>query len=421
MDNPNFFSFVHTVIRLLLTELSKDPHQSVVPSYYALLEKNLVDLDDFAKSSKAEEVCFPDSLQTHLGLSYKSIAILSSISYGTKNICQIGEDKIYKFPDGGFICRITYLSCEYGEFNKTVCNIVFAPTKEKALNLVNTYYKDKKNNNFNRHSVLDKFGQKIFNFRAMGWEDIYLPNNMISEIRNEIDTFFKCEEIYKARNIVWKRGLLLAGSPGNGKTSICRAVATNSNVPVVYCSLGNNRDLHSVLANMQDTISANAPCIAIYEDADLFGKDETTRAATLNMMDGLFTVDGVLTLATTNNPKKLDTAFTSRPSRFDSYYVIGNPTLVEIKLLLQAKLGKDFTKISESDKRKLLSGLKGFSASFVQEVAVYAIMQSIKTKKPIDSKLLFGSLNKAKRHVKSSQDGESAWSVPLGFGDIEGD
>ena len=391
MNNPDFFSFINLITSLLLTELS--PPQGLPVSkpkdtrlYYALLDKSIVDLDDFAKSYKAEEIPFPESIGIHLGLNYNSTAVLSSKVYGTKNICQIAEDKIYKFRDNGFICRVTYLTTEYGEFSKVVCNIVFAATKEKVLDLIKIYHEDKKTNNINRHVVLDKHGEKIFNYRPMNWEEIYLPNDMLSEIRTEIDTFFKCEKVYKNRNIVWKRGLLLAGSPGNGKTSICRAIATNSNVPVIYCSLGSCRDLYSILGNVQDTISANAPCIVIYEDADLFGKDESTRAATLNMMDGLFTLDGVLTLATTNNPKKLDPAFTSRPSRFDSYYVIGNPKDTEVRLLLQAKLGKDFTRISEADKRKLLSGLMGFSASFVQEIAIYAIMRSINSKKPIDSK-----------------------------------
>ena len=91
MNNPDFFSFINLITSLLLTELS--PPQGLPVSkpkdtrlYYALLDKSIVDLDDFAKSYKAEEIPFPESIGIHLGLNYNSTAVLSSKVYGTKNI-----------------------------------------------------------------------------------------------------------------------------------------------------------------------------------------------------------------------------------------------------------------------------------------------------------------------------------------------
>ena len=118
MDNPIFFAFVHRIINLMLSELPSHTQDKCQPLCYALLEKTLVDLDDFAKNSKAEEIPFPDSVQVHLGLAKNSLTILSSKIFGTKNICQVYEDKIYKFGNKGFICRVTYLDSEYGDYSK---------------------------------------------------------------------------------------------------------------------------------------------------------------------------------------------------------------------------------------------------------------------------------------------------------------
>lgn len=384
--------------------------------YYCMfMEKPLSNLAEFSAAKKAEELAFPSAV-TAMGIPRQGVSWFTSNIFGTSRTWRVIEDKIYRF-DNCYLCLFSVFKIDYGDLVRSAVYLGIGPSKEKLLDLLKEYNDEIKRSNIGCNMVLDRYGCKIENFRKMNWEDIFLPDNLVEQIRDDIDTFFKSEEIYKNRNLVWKRGAMYAGSPGNGKTSICRAIATTSHIPVIYCSLGASPNLHSILSEMQSTISSNAPCIQIFEDADLFAKDPVSRAATLNMMDGLFTIDGVYTVATTNDPEKLDNAFTSRPSRFDSYFVIPEGTSKEISALLRSKIGEDFDKLEENHKQEVISGLKGFSFSFVQEVAVYAVKQAMKYNKPVDYETLHGSLERVINHARTSKEGTTAWSTPLGFDD----
>jgi len=382
--------------------------------YVAVYDKCLNDLDVFAKKEKAEEISdefFDDELK------YIDSKIQGSKSFHITCF----DDKIFKFKLG-YICRFSYLQVVYGDVEKILVHIVIASSQEKALSLIDEYYRVCRLISLRDGAVMNQHGEKITNYRKMDWSEIFLKDGMVDKIRQEIVSFFKSEDMYKKRKLVWKRGILLSGSPGNGKTSICRAISSDNIAPVIYCSLGSESRLHNLLDGMQRTISINAPCIAVYEDADLFGSNSSIRAATLNMLDGLFTIDGVLTIATTNDPNKLDNAFTSRPSRFDSYYVVENPGPEEIASLLKSKLQGDWTRISQKDQKELISQLVGFSAAFVQEIAVFALLKTINlNKKVVDIKILRDSLDRVKNHVQSSKNGDATWSIPMGFSENEED
>jgi len=396
-------------------EISISLRDKLLPGgYVAIYNKVLNDLDVFAEEMKAKQVEVKD-FDDHLKYIYSKTQ--GSKLYNNTSL----DDKIFKFKLG-YICRFTYLHVEYGDIETVVVHILIAKTQNDALRLIEEYYRISRQISLREGMVIDRYGERVTNYRKMGWDEIFLKDNMANRIRQEISTFFKSEEMYKKRKLIWKRGMLLSGPPGNGKTSICRAISSDNIAPVIYCSLGSNPHLHDILSGMQTTISHNAPCIAIYEDADLFGSDSSIRAATLNMLDGLFTVDGVLTVATTNDPKKLDNAFTSRPSRFDSYYVIENPGPEEIEGLLQAKLQDDYIRIPKKDREELVSQLSGFSAAFVQEIAVFALLKALNlNKKAVDIKILRDSLDRVKNHVQLSKNGDAAWSMPMGFSENEND
>ena len=67
-----------------------------------------------------------------------------------------------------------------------------------------------------------------------------------------------------------------------------------------------------------------APCIIVLEDLDSLVRDDN-RAYFLNELDGFERNDGILVLATTNHPERIDAAIVDRPSRFDRKYAFGLP------------------------------------------------------------------------------------------------
>jgi SpoVK/Ycf46/Vps4 family AAA+-type ATPase len=72
----------------------------------------------------------------------------------------------------------------------------------------------------------------------------------------------------------------------------------------------------------------NAPCVVVMEDLDALIEDEN-RAFLLNELDGFAVNEGVVVIASTNHPEKLDPAILDRPSRFDRKYRFDPPGLPE--------------------------------------------------------------------------------------------
>jgi SpoVK/Ycf46/Vps4 family AAA+-type ATPase len=198
------------------------------------------------------------------------------------------------------------------------------------------------------------------------------------------------------------------GPPGNGKTAVCRAIATSTEVPIIYCSLS-DAEPHIILASLPRTIRNNAPCILMIEDVDAMADTVSMRAGFLNILDGLTGEAGLLTIASTNSPEKLDPAFSARPSRFDELYHFKDPTEEMRKAILFRKLGKNF---SEKELSKVAKQTSGLSAAFVQEIAIKALRSSFLKGKPITIKDLVAATERVKGHIA---DSSVEWTGRIGF------
>lgn len=140
---------------------------------------------------------------------------------------------------------------------------------------------------------------------------------MVEEVRR----WKRSEEWHKARGIPWRRGYLLHGRPGTGKTSLVRAIAEDFDLPVWVFNLASFHN--DELQHSWQTMLRFVPCIALIEDIDaVFDCRENitegglTYDGLLNCLDGIERTDGVLLVLTTNNPDRLDPALL-RPGRID--------------------------------------------------------------------------------------------------------
>lgn len=50
------------------------------------------------------------------------------------------------------------------------------------------------------------------------WDDIILDETLKRDLREDVIGFFSKESLYKGLAVPWKRGIILMGEPGNGKT-----------------------------------------------------------------------------------------------------------------------------------------------------------------------------------------------------------
>jgi hypothetical protein len=148
----------------------------------------------------------------------------------------------------------------------------------------------------------------------------------------EIRRWRKSEEWYKERQIPHKKGILLYGKPGCGKSSIAKAIAMDLNMPIMIFDLSNmsNNDFQ----DKWDNVKNNAPCMVLLEDIDSIfdGRKNIVHEegglsfdCLLNCIDGVESADGILIVATTNNIEKIDIALgkpngdgiSTRPGRID--------------------------------------------------------------------------------------------------------
>ncbi|KAE8225620.1 hypothetical protein CF319_g1657 [Tilletia indica] len=158
--------------------------------------------------------------------------------------------------------------------------------------------------------------------------DLVLPQRLLDRLRRDTKTFFQSRVLYAALNAPWKRGVLLLGPPGNGKTATIKAVIRDciNSASVIYArQLTDCRGSYeSGITQLFAKARSSAPCLLVLEDLDSM-VDSKARAFFLNELDGFQANEGVLILGTTNHADKLDDALLNRPSRFDQKFMFELP------------------------------------------------------------------------------------------------
>lgn len=188
-------------------------------------------------------------------------------------------------------------------------------------------------------------------------EDLYiLPDDNYISILNDIQTFWKSKPIYKKYNYVYKRGILLYGKPGCGKTSLINLLAKDliDNYNGIIINIKDDTDLYhfdEVIYTLRE-IEPNLKIIVILEDIDNFldDKDKELQTKLLNILDGNMQCNNIVILATTNYPEQLEERISNRPSRFDHAYEITLPNDKIRKFYIETKLSKEDLKTIDINK-----------------------------------------------------------------------
>ena len=109
------------------------------------------------------------------------------------------------------------------------------------------------------------------------------------------------------------------------------------------------------------------------EDIDsLAGEGRSQTARLLNILDGVKQIEGVVYIATTNYPEKLQERITNRPSRFDRRYKVELPNEEIRRAYINHKLSDDDLKNVDVD--LWVSKTDGMSLSHLKEVVVSVIV-----------------------------------------------
>ncbi len=212
------------------------------------------------------------------------------------------------------------------------------------------------------------------------WEDVVLAEDLEEEIRGAVEAFFSRRGVYRSLGFAWRRGILLVGPPGTGKTMLCKAVAASlEETPFLYVrDLSGRGAEESQIRDVFDRARKLAPCVLVIEDIDGFVDDEN-RAVFLNELDGFRSNEGVLVLASSNHPERVDEALLKRPSRFDRVFRVGLPGKAErraycARLLVRSgrlAAGLDAEELAE----RVARASEGFTPAYLKEAFVSAALE----------------------------------------------
>ena len=214
-------------------------------------------------------------------------------------------------------------------------------------------------------------------------------------VKEEIDfisNLFKNYKTLSASGLPFKRGVLFAGEPGTGKTTIVNALAkrvmAEGGTVFVMAAQKSTGCMGGVPGQEQvyKYINKFKPAMIVFEDFDLMAGDRDEKGGIdselLNVLEGNLGVDGVITVATTNRVQLLDPAAT-RHGRIDKIYAIDMPnTTMKIELL---KLHMDFYKV-KVDLGSATEALKEVMEKSISGAVISSIVLTARQKASVEGR-----------------------------------
>ena len=228
------------------------------------------------------------------------------------------------------------------------------------------------------------------------WDEVGGLEDVKQQLKETVEWPLTNPEGFERLGIKPPRGLLLYGPPGNGKTLIAKAIATESAANFIAIKgpevmskwVGESeKKLREVFRKAKQV----SPCIVFLDELDALAPTRGTGGDNnvsdrlvdqlLTSMDGLENMEGVITIGATNRPEVIDSALL-RPGRFDRMILVGEPDEDARKKIL--KIHTKSVPLKNVNLGVLAKKMVGYTGAdiegVVREAAILALRKDHKAK-----------------------------------------
>lgn len=199
-------------------------------------------------------------------------------------------------------------------------------------------------------------------------DELYsFSEDFTSKIISDTELFWEKKDLYKQNKLTHKRGILLCGRPGCGKTAIItmltEQIIKNNGLVFIATNPDEFGTLYDTIGSVVRKIEKDRPIITIIEDVDQLIDNMRNDSMLLDFLDGKHSIDHHLVILTSNDTTDLSEALL-RPSRIDTCIEIPSPT-AEVRREYFIKKG-----VKEEDLDEFTDKTDDFSFAELKEVFI---------------------------------------------------
>lgn len=368
-----------------------NPYEAEVSRFFAGTSYDLVTKRlelpnyDLPQVDLAIAACFPDwelvaeggDHDADSGALWTAETVRMLVAPGRWAECPAEVTRFYQLPNG----RRRVLAVTNGRFDQFRIFFVGPRSEDERLQTeLEALSRRIERPHYLHGQVITPSGEILADFEPRTWDDVVLEPSVQTAIEHNTVEVFRRRETFRKNGVPLKRGIILHGVPGTGKTMVGKVLAGLKLATFVYVTAADMSGLESV-RSIFDLARRLSPTILFFEDIDLFADDRSRYCSQallgeiLAQLDGFESNDGLVFMATTNDLAAIDPAIRERPSRFDVVIHIELPSREARWEILRSNL--PLTSGSDTLLGEAMYATDGLSGAQVREVAYLALQHAI--------------------------------------------
>jgi hypothetical protein len=212
----------------------------------------------------------------------------------------------------------------------------------------------------------DELGTCVFEQRQLEVDELIdFPGSLAAQLLDEIECFWTIGDRFRRYGFLHRRGYLLHGKQGSGKSSLLHLVIARAVAKGHVAFFCESPEAFSQGVSQFRSIDPERPILCLFEDIDAIIR-RYGDGILLQWLDGHLQVNKAVSLATTNYLDKLDLRITARPRRFDRVLCIDAPD----ESLRDAYFARKLLDFSAAKRKRWVKLSEGLSFAALAELII---------------------------------------------------